>query len=390
MAKTLPVFDADTPSEYPKPPEELAKDILYKPAITQLWGHPSSGKSHISIDLACTIAQYHSVVYVAAEAPYEIANKVSAWKHKHHTDCKGNLKIWEEPIQLLKKDSIAAFLNGIDKYKPEAVFIDPLIQCFLGGAESNNDDMNEAFVNINQMCISRHMASCVVSHTGWAGEHERGGSAQRAAVRLSFQVSRSPDGQITLKEAKRNVGLPRPNRYFRVEQVGSNEGWSVIVPTSKGDLKGKWSYKQDEILTILASEVYAEGVQRSNLFSDLSKIGISHSTAYEGINRLIQKGLATKPKYGVIAVTEQGVVEAKILVAELESGSSFQFNTDVNWQIFPKKIPVDSKADSSNIQLDSSKDSSPSFQFSSIVSPLEKGELETVMESSVTVKDTIN
>lgn len=308
-SKSIPIFDADDPQSFPKPPIEIIKGILYQQVLTTLWGAPGSGKSHIALDLACMIAQKYPVIYVAAEAPYEIGLRAKAWKQYHSTTLNHNLKVWTEPVLLMKTKSVNFFIESVHNIKPVAIFIDPLAQCFLGGNENETEDMGVVTFHLNYLCRILQTSVCIVTHTGWSSVHERGSSVLRAATRISLSVKQS-DGTIKLRTEKMNAGKPLEDRYFSIEQINENEMETVLIPATKESISinSKLTDKQRQVLESLSMTIFTDGVLKTELASYVSgAFGISVNGVYKIANILVDKGLAVTSKAGKLTISEEGI-----------------------------------------------------------------------------------
>lgn len=346
-----PIVDSDDFSKLLKVPTPIIKGILYQPVFTTIWGPPESGKSHIAVDLACTISLSYPVMYVSAEAPYEISTRMKAWANYHSKSFpKGNLKLWTEPLLLTKGKYVKSFISTVGIVKPMMIFIDPLAQCFADGDENSTKDMSLVTYNINRISRELNCGICVVAHTGWNTSHERGSSVLRGTNRISLSVSRSSEGVVRLHSEKMNAGKPITDRYFTIIQTGDDEMATVLLP-SKQESSTDLSLRQKQVLLSLYMPVFKDGVQRSELAKYTeSAYGITTSGTYKSANRLIEMDLVTSYTSGKIAITDEGVEVAK----KLETQENLEENlgqNEFNWTI--SNYPVFSTHSPSNSPLDS-------------------------------------
>lgn len=329
---TLPLFDVDDPSSFPPTPTEIVKGIIYQSVLTTIWGAPESGKSHIALDMACTIAQKFPVLYVSAEAPYEAGLRATAWMNYYKTTCKGNLKVWKEPVLLMKKKSVDFFINSIALLSPVVIFFDPLAQCFIGGDENSARDMGIVAFHLNK--ISRVLGSgiCIVAHSGWNGGHERGSSALRGANRISLSATQSQDGIIKLHSEKMNAGKPIEDKYFSIKQIGSNEMHTVLFPAPKEAPPTKGiSERQKQVLMSLAMPIFSGGVQRVEIAKYAeATYGLSTGLIYKAINVLIEKELATVSIGGKVLLSDEGKDLADSFSSDENSKPKFS-SSNYNW-----------------------------------------------------------
>jgi len=343
----LPLYDVDNPQSFPPPPNKIIPGVVSQNVLTSIWGAPGSGKSHIALDLACMIAQKYPVVYVAAEAPYEVGIRAIAWKIYNNTSCFNNLRVWTDPIFIINEDKINSFIGSIAFLNPIAVFVDPLAQCFMGGNENETEDMGMAIYNLNRISRILNCAVIVVAHTGWNQAHERGNSSLRAANRISLSVKMNSEGIITLKDIKKNVGPLLSDRHFRIHQIGDKEEETVVVPTLKESiLQGnELSDRQKEVLASLSMAIFSEGVVKPELAQYAKDTyGMSMSGAYKAVNVLIEKELAYILKSGKVGITLEGR-ELNSTLQGMENSKEKFSTKKFNWTL------LDSPSFSSNSPL---------------------------------------
>jgi hypothetical protein len=321
MVQSLSLFNADDPKSYPSPPVEIIKGILYIPVITTIWGRPESGKSHIAIDMACTLAQQHKVIYVCAEAPHEILLRVNAWKSFYEKTCNNNLFIWKDPLPLMERERVQTFIATINPIKPTIIFIDPLAQCMDGGNENETKDMVIVTNNLNLIARTLNTAICLVAHTGWRDDHERGSSVLRAFNRVSFSTSKTSEGHIRFHHEKMNSGKRIEDKYFDIKQVGDIETQTILLPTVEITSTTELTERQKQVLLALAMPAFASGVTRTELIKYLDESHkIPSKTTYKVINILIDKQLAMNKSSNIIAIDQDGIAMAATLKDEENLG----------------------------------------------------------------------
>lgn len=356
------LFNADDPKSYPSPPLEIIKGIIYKPMLTTIWGKPESGKSHIAIDMACTISQIEPVVYVAAEAPYEIVQRIKAWKGYYETDCKNNLHIWQEPVMLMDKSSVDIFITGITHLNPSVIFFDTLAQCFQGGNENETKDMTLVTGHLAHIIRKLSSAVCLIAHTGWETKHERGSSVLRAANRISASVNKTNDGNIEFKIVKMNAGKKPEPRHFTIKQIGDHEMQTILLPSNpKEDVSSVSGLpdRQKQILLALAMPTFGNGVTRQELVKWAGDgIGLAQSSVYDALNKLMLKELVIKKGNALVIISEEGreMAEVILTIQDQEANKSNIPIDNLNWilthsnafQPNSNDIPIHSNQSNSN------------------------------------------
>ncbi len=348
MDKPVPICNLDSLENQPPEPTSIIPEMLYQQVLSVIWGPPESGKSHIAIDLGCTLSQHMPIVYVAAEVPYEVKARNSAWKMKYGLDCKNQFHMWKEPVLLMQSKSVNYFASSISALKPRVIFIDPLAQCFVGGDENSTKDMEIVTYHLSSLARHLNAAICVVAHTGWDHTRERGSSVLRGAYRLGFSVEREEAGIIHLQTGKKNFGSLRVNRFFRTEQIGENGMHTVLIPaigdpySSVGDLPER----QKQALTCLAMPIHAGGITRTELgHYMMEEYGLQSITAsVKAANALIKRELVDLKAGGKVTLSDKGedlaaYYESVISgVLGVEKTPSLSFNWSVN--VTPSSSPT--------------------------------------------------
>jgi hypothetical protein len=327
------------------------------------------------------------VVYVAAEAAFEVAARVKAWKRFHGLSCQDQLRIWRGPVSLIEESEVAFFYDSIAKFKPRAIFFDPLAQCFTGGDESSAKDMGVVTGNLNKLADKINAAICVVHHPGWDLSRERGSSALRGTTRMNYQVSRAQDGQIKFSMEKRNSGKRPPPRYFGIQEVDNIETQTVLVPAAENSDPSKGLNPRQVItLSVLAMSIFEQGGMRGEIAGILVDHKIPKKSGYKIITSLIDLGLVENGKGPKVKISEAGkAIYEEFSLSHAKVADSHAILThNLNW-ILTQSQPIltDSQPILTAIP-------SPSLTHSHVFPPLrgnesenretEKGKTETIIE----------
>ena len=176
--------------------------LLPRTGLALIYGESASGKTYLAIDLALHIAAGQSwcdrratqgvVVYVAAESPASLKNRVALWRSERGTG--GELfAMIPRPINLL--GDIAPLIDLLETIKKEhgeiaAVVFDTVARSMAGHDENSGQDMGRLISSCD--CIREAVQTLVVliHHSGKdSSKGARGHSSLRAAVDTEIEVT---------------------------------------------------------------------------------------------------------------------------------------------------------------------------------------------------------
>jgi hypothetical protein len=179
----------------------LVRYLIPAQSFGMIWGPPNIGKSFVTLDLACSLAagghwfghdvlKPINVVYVSGEGIYGFRKRLRGWLEARgvEADDLSRLQFREKPVQL--RDGIQTFMRELEDAQPKLVIFDTLASCNLGGDEDSTEGMGPVIEACLDMRKQLQAAILLVHHTGWEDppKHERGSSALRGAVDMSFEI----------------------------------------------------------------------------------------------------------------------------------------------------------------------------------------------------------
>lgn len=312
----------------PKPEPIIEELQIVKDDITCVFGASGSGKSYLSTDLACTLSQTGTVVYVAAEAVGTFSVRLTAWQQFHKLSL-DNLFFWPDAINLLDKTSIGAFLNEVQQLEPIMIVIDTLARCMPGADENSAKDMGLAVGNLDIVRRATGAAILIVHHTGKNGGDERGSTALRGACSTMIKLQ-NDDGLITLRCEKSRTSAGFDECQFRLIGVGDD---TILIKSSKVDMTNSPLTKTlASALRAITEWPHALGVRITDL---ATATGSNPGTASRQLSNLKKRELIEEDS-GYFRVTAKG---QSVLIA-MDSDTQLQqdavsLHTTLNW-----KIPV--------------------------------------------------
>lgn len=220
-----------------KSPAWLVRGLIERDCLGLLFGDPGSGKSFISLDLACSLAtgraDFHGlsvcapgpVVYLAGEGQHGLRRRLSAWERHHGTTlADAPLYLSRTAAALTDAESLANVIEAVAAIgtPPVLIALDTLARNIGPLADENSTrDMGAAIAGADALRERFGCAVLLVHHSGHASkDRARGSTALRAAVDAEYRATRDPGGTIELSCTKAKDAAPLDTLAFRLVSVG--------------------------------------------------------------------------------------------------------------------------------------------------------------------------
>jgi hypothetical protein len=216
------------------PPDWLIYQVLPRQATGLIYGPTRSGKSFLGIDLAHHLAlgrpwfgrsvdNKAGVLYLAAEAPGGLSNRIKAWWQHHGIGpddycpifcCEDAIDLRDERIVDDFEKTWAAWANQWD-----LVIVDTL-SCAIPGADENSAEaMSVVVQRMNSLRDCMNAAILLIHHTPKGDKTTpRGSGVLEAGVDMSIQVDRTGDFR-TATIRKQREGEEGLLGTFRLRQI---------------------------------------------------------------------------------------------------------------------------------------------------------------------------
>jgi hypothetical protein len=281
-----PIMWADSFDRAPLP-QFMIEPWLVKDSVTCLYGQSECFKSfyltHASLCLATGTAfggnsvERTQVLYVCAEGQSGIAMRMSAWEQHYGVKlAKTDLAVWSEPINLMDRESVLAFISRVraieqaNKIDFGLLVIDTVSQCIAGANDSAIEVASAACSNM--ILLRRELQTTVVfvHHEGKNQERGARGSGAwinntDAAIKLTRDLS--PAGEKLLRATARiermkdaPIGLVVAFDVVVVKLdrlAGRSIDSSLVVEVNGGSLTGMTRLNEKntarDILAVLAA-----------------------------------------------------------------------------------------------------------------------------------------
>jgi len=202
----------------------LVKWMLDCQQTSLIVGESGSGKTFLAIDLALHVAAGLTwfgrkvaagpVIYVAAEAGRNIANRVAAWRDQHQPDETISFGAVTSPVDLCHPevcdvDRLIATIREAGFDEPVLIVIDTVSRVLAGGNENGPDDMGALVRSLDRLRDELRCHVCAVHHLGKdATRGGRGHSLLHCAVDTEIAVARNGNAGIaTATVTKQRDGI---------------------------------------------------------------------------------------------------------------------------------------------------------------------------------------
>ena len=307
------------------PPKWVVKDICEEDSVVAIFGQPKSGKSFVTVDLACNIVlgrDWHgheteqgSVVYLAGEGMRAISRRFLAWQQLNATRVKdAPLLISTRGARLLDDKDHQLLKDTIDRTQDESgkvkmIVVDTLQRNFgSSGNENSTQDMSAFIERIDDLRETYTTAIAIVHHTGHGtSSRARGSSVIQASVDWEYRVARTNLGSDMFVEFTQTLvkdGKPMMPKNFKfIEQKlpfhDMTSGALELIDVGDMPKKTKISEKGQTIIDAIKS-VQDKASEPATIWlgqAEITKItNLNDSTVKTWLRKLVEQDVLTYEK----------------------------------------------------------------------------------------------
>lgn len=255
-------------------PTWLIDGYLPANAWGALYAPPKVGKTHHALSLAVTAAlggtwagrtvEPLRVLYVMAEKPALITERLEAWRRHLGTDLPDTYVDVDIRPQLGEPDQVADLVALVQHHRSQLVVIDTLAPCMLGREENSAKDMGPVCDALDHLAAATDGGTVhVVHHAGKdVTKGMRGSSAILGAAHYTWQLSR--DGNyLKLVVDNLNAGKEPLPEWYRLQEMeldpldlgGKARSSAVLLPA---DYRVAQDDSTAERLTVVMTALAAE------------------------------------------------------------------------------------------------------------------------------------
>ena len=312
--QTFRVLDRDDLDNLPTP-EPLIEDTLDLGTVAVLGGPWGSGKSFLSLDWGACVATgkpwqgrtIHradpdyagaSVLFIAAEGAYGLAQRLNAWECAWGQA--GATRLFRSipsAVNLTEPMTLAELIYGEIEYEHTTnrpghgyalIVVDTLAKCMVGAEENSAKDMGgivDALYKIRDAgkCEAYPAGPTVlaVHHTGRDGRTMRGSSALEAGVDTVYQVSKEGN-EIHLARTKAKDRPLHDEMTLTLNPIPGTE--SAVISVHHGVDKPE---RADKLLSTFRALFGQTGASRAELRTAAE---MPSATFHRALNDLLESG----------------------------------------------------------------------------------------------------
>ena len=277
---------------------------IYLNGMNMMYGDRGTGKTFITLDFACRLALGNPnkhVIYTAGEGISGLYGRLRAWELHYHQTV-SNLMLWENALQAMNTNEVAAFISDIEQnnYKPIMIIVDTMARAAKGLNENDTRDM-VIFMDAYEQLVERLGCGVLFIHHVNRMGGIRGSSVFDGALDSMLKVV-SSDGRITVynrydKGGKNKHREEGPDLQFVILPVTVDELMDMDDPGAEkqaiattvdnvlDDPSVELRGNQKRILEALQGH---EAGLSAQAIADAIEIG--RATVYRNVNKLIDTG----------------------------------------------------------------------------------------------------
>lgn len=334
------IFHVTKLKDLPRP-TWLVQGEIPERGVTVLCGKAGTGKTFVVMNYAFTVAQELPVLYVALEGKYGLYSRVQGLCN-HHTVKMDDLMLsfWTDPLRLMEKEQVTAFLSYVEHLKPCLIVIDTLSMAMSGGDPNAPRDMQHFTDSVRAIQQAIDGAVLLVHHTR-KSDNVFSGAGNIFNNAETFLTLRNEDGQLIL-EADKAKDAESFRRYMSMISVGigKNESTQVVLPAEQVTQTQADRLYPNQYKILEALVEYLNGGAMLGDLMDVTEIA-GKGSLLRTLSRLkklgfIQQGLARTP----YEITMLGRSKYKLARMGYEDSSGLPLDSPLDsphrWQHQPK------------------------------------------------------
>jgi hypothetical protein len=320
----------------PAPLRWIIKGWIPDSGVTMVYGESGSGKTFITLDMACHIAaglQWHEhktklglVVYMAGEGNYGLRQRVTAWCKTHGVQNLDNLLISNKAIDIDSPAAAAQIINAVREITQDdavAVFIDT-VNNHMSGNENDAKDTRNMLNACNIAARALSAGVCLNHHTGHAAEAKqraRGSSAWKASMDAMILVAKNDDSIEIACTKMKDAEPPKP-LFGKLQTVPLGwidedgeeiKGAVFVIEENAPEQKPKKESEIQKDIRKFTNAWWAAGAEDRDKMPYLSRSALlQYLTTNEGLTESTAKTYAQESKKGRLIYN---LLNAQIIVA---------------------------------------------------------------------------
>ncbi|MBK8025773.1 MAG: AAA family ATPase [Chloroflexi bacterium] len=298
----------------PVPNYILENFPVYETGVNALVGASGTGKSfvalHIAAELACSLPDGHSVVYLAFEGLQGYSARWEAWKFHSRADT-NNLIFYGDPVNFMIDAELTAFLDQIRADHPALLIVDTAARSMTGFDENATRDMGVFVAAVERVKRELSCTVLLVHHTNKQGGMRGNSSLYNACDSVLFlkRVGAQIELHNEWESGGKNKHRPEePTRYLKLlpksVQVGDQLFESAVLVESDVIIREtEFTLKPSDLKILKAINGFENGLPPLAISE---ATGISKSTIYRNLQPLVENGYLSQSQHNTYAITDRG------------------------------------------------------------------------------------
>jgi hypothetical protein len=299
--------------------EWLVDSIFPMTGVAILFGESRVGKSFLALDLAVSISQGRSwfgygvkkseVIYIAAEAPSGMKNRITAIESYRQIETSENLVILLAPVDLTDDTAVDTLIDVIHE-TAKVVIVDTFNASTPGIDENSSRDMGKVLSSMRRIVLDTECLLIFVHHCGHnMKDRPRGHSSLQAATDTRILVSKKGRTSNWKVEAQREAESSLSHE-FSLQPVDVSSGRScVVIPGVQSvvlPMESPGSKNQRIVLGVI-KEIISDSGQTSVTLEDIRTRALSsiHSDQ-KHFNQRVNEALEGLRRSGQIVSNPDG------------------------------------------------------------------------------------
>lgn len=281
------VFGSEISDTY-IPPDEIIQGIMTSNSQVVIYGDSNSGKTFWAISMAAAVAEgteFHGkkvdpgfVVYLAAEAPGTVKERMQAYKRYFNSSLK-NFAMVPMPLNFYENNgdanNVIELCKELEKKRGQPIKMivaDTLARLSSGANENSGEDMGPVMSRFDDIARSTGATMVIIHHNGKdQAKGARGWSGIRAHIDTEIEISDNGKGIKCATITKdRSLGSKGHEFYFKLAIIEMGEGkfgdmktTCVSIPdeAAQEEARTKRDGKENDDVSLIKRAWFASGAE---------------------------------------------------------------------------------------------------------------------------------
>ena len=293
--------------------EWRVEGILPKTGTAMMFGDSRVGKSFLALDLAVKIAEGEDwfgygvkksgVIYIAAEGPSGIKNRIEAIEDYSGRELPKNLMVMRDPLDITDENVVDALVDAVNQMA-QVIIVDTFNAATSGVDENSSRDMGTVLKSIRRIVSETDCLLIFIHHCGHnSQDRPRGHSSLQAAIDTRILVSkkyRTPRWEVV---AQREGDSSTIHEFCLQTRVVNNGDSCVVVPgrqTAVNLVPMAIGKNQQIVLDTLKKRIVDSGSQQISFEEIVNHARLELKISQKHVKERVKSALDSLYKLGLI------------------------------------------------------------------------------------------